>query len=112
LQQCLPRADVDAVLGLSNALVFLQSSDRQFTLSIGQSLGVGRIVRKNEVCYDSPSAGRYTFDDLARWYQLELPLISLSNAENHLRKAIPSLASRERHQVDCDSSSVFVKWNG
>jgi hypothetical protein len=51
---------------LRNALVFLQSSDRQFALSIVEALGVRRIVGKKEERYDSPSTGRYTFDDLAR----------------------------------------------
>ena len=55
-------------------MVFLKSSDRQFALSVVESLSVRRIVRKKEERYDSPSAGGYAFDDLARSNQLELPL--------------------------------------
>jgi hypothetical protein len=33
---------------------------------IVEALGVRRIVRKKEERYDSPSAGGYAFDDLAR----------------------------------------------
>lgn len=72
---------MNAVLSLSNALVFLKSSDRQFALSVVESLSVRRIVRKKEERYDSPSTGGYTFDDLARYNQLELLLTQVTGVQ-------------------------------